>query len=42
MPSPELDADTLRELRAMLTEAGFTDVAAHPLPALETIIVASR
>jgi hypothetical protein len=40
--TPAGDAYTLRELRAMLTEGGFTDVSAHPLPALQTIIVASR
>ena len=40
--TPAGDVYTFREHRAMLMEAGFQDVSAHPLPALQTIIVASR
>ena len=40
--TPGGDAYTFREHRAMLTEAGFTDVTAHPLPGFETVILASR
>lgn len=39
---PAGDAYTLHELRAMLSEAGFTDVSAHPWPLLQTIVVATR
>lgn len=35
------EAYTFREHEGMLEEAGFRDVIAHPLPALETIVVAS-
>jgi ubiquinone/menaquinone biosynthesis C-methylase UbiE len=40
--TPSGDAYTFREHRAMLIEAGFKDVSTYPLPALQTIIVASR
>jgi 2-polyprenyl-3-methyl-5-hydroxy-6-metoxy-1,4-benzoquinol methylase len=36
------DAYTFRDHQAMLVEAGFTDVTAHALPDVQTIIVASR
>jgi hypothetical protein len=39
--TPSGDAYTFQEHRAMLLEAGFKDVSAHPLPPLQTIIVAS-
>jgi predicted nicotinamide N-methyase len=39
--TPAGDAYTFQEHKGMLEEAGFRDVAAHALPVLETIIVAS-
>ncbi len=40
--TPAGDAFTLPELRAMLTEAGFRDVTAHPLPGPESVVLAQR
>jgi SAM-dependent methyltransferase len=39
--TPNGDAYTLRELRGMLTDAGFTDATAHPLQGPETVIIAA-
>jgi ubiquinone/menaquinone biosynthesis C-methylase UbiE len=40
--TPGGEAYTFAEHRDMLAEAGFRDVTAHPLPVLETILVATR
>ena len=40
--TPSGDAYTLQELRGMLSEAGFKDVTAHPLPGPQTVIVATK
>jgi 2-polyprenyl-3-methyl-5-hydroxy-6-metoxy-1,4-benzoquinol methylase len=40
--TPGGDAYTLRELREMLADAGFSNAAAHPLPNPQTVIVASK
>jgi len=40
--TPAGDAFTLRELRAMLTDAGFGDVTAHQLPGPESVVLATR
>jgi 2-polyprenyl-3-methyl-5-hydroxy-6-metoxy-1,4-benzoquinol methylase len=40
--TPRGDAYTFAELRGMLVAAGFTGVAAHPLPGPETLIVGTK
>jgi 2-polyprenyl-3-methyl-5-hydroxy-6-metoxy-1,4-benzoquinol methylase len=40
--TPGGDAYTFRELREMLTEAGFRDVTEHPLQGPQTVIVATK
>jgi 2-polyprenyl-3-methyl-5-hydroxy-6-metoxy-1,4-benzoquinol methylase len=40
--TPSGDAYTLPELRSMLNEAGFKNVAAHPLQGPQTVIVATK
>jgi hypothetical protein len=40
--TPAGDAFTLRELWAMLSDAGFGDVTAHPLPGPESVVLARR
>lgn len=40
--TPAGEVYSFSELRSMLAEAGFRDPVAHPLPVLQTIIVASR
>jgi 2-polyprenyl-3-methyl-5-hydroxy-6-metoxy-1,4-benzoquinol methylase len=40
--TPGGDAYTLRELREMLQEAGFSSVDAHPLPNPQTVVVAKK
>jgi 2-polyprenyl-3-methyl-5-hydroxy-6-metoxy-1,4-benzoquinol methylase len=40
--TPGGDAYTFRELREMLSDAGFSDAVAHPLPGPQTVIVARR
>lgn len=40
--TPAGDAFTFRELDQMLTAAGFSGAAAHPLPGPSTVVVASR
>jgi len=40
--TPSGDAYTLSELTKMLTDAGFTDVTAHPLHGPQTVLVATR
>jgi hypothetical protein len=41
--TPAGDAYTLRELRQILADAGFTgDVTAHALPTPETVVVATK
>lgn len=40
--TPSGDAYTLKELTAMLTDAGFGAVSAHPLQGPETVVVATK
>jgi SAM-dependent methyltransferase len=40
--TPSGDAYTFRELRGMLTDAGFKDVTAHPLHGPQTLVVATK
>ena len=42
LATPSGDAYTFRDIQGMLTEAGFTDVTAHPLPGPQTVIVGTR
>ena len=40
--TPAGDAYTLRELRAMTDDAGFTDVTTHSLPTPEMVVIATK
>ena len=40
--TPGGDAYTLRELKGMLVEAGFTDVIEHPLQGPQTVLIATK
>ncbi len=40
--TPRGDAYTFKELHAMLTDAGFTDVSAHPLQGPQTVVISLK